>query len=113
MVPILLLLAMSNEIACRPGALSASELRQQAETLVQLRTAVVRYEEQADGYLLHLDAGKISLATLAGFIERESKCCRFLRFRLEYDASGGGLRLGLSGPPGAKEVIRGAFGRKP
>src|SRR5262245_7401487 len=55
----------------------------------------------------HSDDGV--LTRIANVIETERRCCRFLTFRLTAEPDSGATWLELSGPPGTREFLRGAF----
>ena len=45
------------------------------------------------------------LLTLAGVIDAERQCCRFLRFGLTVEPDGGQMWLEITGPPGTVEFL--------
>ena len=45
------------------------------------------------------------LNEVASVIEAESRCCRFLRFRLTVEPDGGPLWMEVTGPDGAQEFL--------
>ena len=57
------------------------------------------------GVWLRFAASSENLALVAGVVEAERHCCRFLRFVITVEPDGGPLALELSGPPGTKEFM--------
>jgi hypothetical protein len=55
---------------------------------------------QADGARLVFEPSDGIVARIADVIERERRCCRFLRFALEVREGGGEVALTISGPAG-------------
>lgn len=60
--------------------------------------------ELTNGLALQLSVE--TLPAVALFIDRERRCCPFLRFGLEVEPEGGGLWLRLTGPDGVAEFLR-------
>jgi hypothetical protein len=50
------------------------------------------------------------LLDLAQLIELERQCCRFLTFRMVVVAAGDSIRLEITGPPVATNMIADLFG---
>ena len=90
-------------IAC---TLSEQELRAGAEGLlpgliVEARQTV----ELPDGVALRFEATDGFLQRLATVIERERRCCAFLRFRVTVEPGGGPNWVEVTGPPGTREFL--------
>ena len=62
--------------------------------------------EQADGYVLWFDRADGRLATIASFVELESRCCAFLDFEIRVESASDRIALVLSGPDGTKEFLK-------
>jgi hypothetical protein len=62
-------------------------------------------EELPDGLRLRLSPEDGTLSAIAGVIEAERQCCRFLRFRVTVEPDAGPVVLELSGPPGTAEFL--------
>ena len=62
--------------------------------------------EHTRGYVLWFDRAPGRLATLAAFVELESRCCAFLDFEIRVESGGDRIALELSGPEGTKEMLR-------
>lgn len=60
--------------------------------------------ELPDGLMMQFAAETLPAAAL--FIDRERRCCPFLRFGLEVEPAGGPIWLRLTGPDGVLEFLR-------
>ena len=83
-----------RDLAARRASLFA-ELRQQRLEIRWL----------PDGAAFRYRPGPAVLASLAEFVQLESKCCPFLRFRLTVEPASGPLWLELTGPSGTRELL--------
>jgi hypothetical protein len=79
--------ARQSGLLSRVGALSTRIVRM---------TAGYRFEFASDGEILPL---------LAGMIDAERQCCRFLRFELIVEPDAGPISLEVTGPPGTLEFL--------
>ena len=61
----------------------------------------------ADGFRFEFTPSAGLLEKVAEVIVAERQCCRFLRFELVVEPSGGPATLTLSGPPGTREFLSG------
>src|SRR5262245_58800526 len=61
--------------------------------------------ETAEGFQFEFAPSVGLLAKIAQVIEAERQCCRFFRFELVVESSGGPVTLTLSGPPGTREFL--------
>ena len=77
--------------------------------LSELRRRIRNLEDRPDGYRLHFEAGADTLALIAGVVEAERQCCRFLRFAIHVEPDDGAIYLDLSGPPGTREFLGNMF----
>ena len=102
-------------LACRIDALSAAQRDRHHDLGEKLRGAVTAIRELADGYELELDLGRLprdsqgppfGVAEVAEWVDLEARCCPFLDFDIHLAGRGGPVRLGLTGPANAKEVLR-------
>jgi hypothetical protein len=91
-------------IACTLG--SAEKLERKAMLERELVPSIQEVEERADGYVLWFDRVDGRLATIAGFVELESRCCAFLDFEIRVESAGDRIALGVSGPEGTKEFLK-------
>lgn len=96
------------EISCSltPGDMA----RRRSEVLAPLSRAVRRIAETEDGWILSFDGSAGEIRMLAGVMELERECCRFLRFELTAEPGEGPCHLKITGPPGAKEAIAAELG---
>ena len=92
-------------IACTLGE---PELRaRQTELRTAFAATIAAVAELPDGYRLVVTRTPGAITTVARFVELERSCCRFLSFTLEAAAEDGEVALAVTGPPGAKEFLRG------
>lgn len=90
-------------VAC---TLSAHEQHCEADALLPgLARLARRMETLPDGRRMEFDAAPGIVARIAGVVERERECCRFLDFALHVGADGGPVTLELTGPPGTGEFL--------
>ena len=103
-------LAAAN-LACDLDALTPTEREQQAATFEQLRQQVQAVEEQPDGWAVKLPTAADTLLLVARFIENERRCCPFFDFTLNVTPDAGPIWLRITGRPGVKDLLAGAFVR--
>jgi hypothetical protein len=95
--------------ACNPQALAEEEWRVHQAVAKQLfGGALHAVTELPDGYAFSFPVTQ--LQALAGFIDRERRCCPFLTFSLTIPAGGAEVLLNLTGAESAKAVIAAEFG---
>jgi hypothetical protein len=58
-----------------------------------------------DGLRLRFRPSGEILSTIAGAVEAERHCCRFLRFTLTVEPDEGQFTLDLTGPEGTREFV--------
>jgi hypothetical protein len=87
-------------------SLQPGELNQRAAQLlpgiVSRATACVPIE---GGYRFEFAPSTETLRAIAGVIDAERQCCRFLRFQLTVEPDDGPVRLDVTGPAGAQEFL--------
>jgi hypothetical protein len=88
-----------------PAALNA---RRENLLLALLRRAATRHE-LPDGYRLRFAAHGSILSVIAGTVDAERQCCRFLRFTVTVEPDDGPISLDLTGPPGTREFLEAMF----
>jgi hypothetical protein len=99
---------MDLPIAC---SLNESELRERRRTiLAAVRTEAIETASLPNGYCYHFAGTAGILAKLADLVNLEHQCCAFLTFRIIVEAGDAPIRLEVTGPPEAKEVIAEFFG---
>ncbi|MBI2185821.1 MAG: hypothetical protein HYU37_01715 [Acidobacteria bacterium] len=76
-----------------------------AQLLPGLFRRAAAIEPTVDGYRLRFDPSAETLHAVAGAIDAERHCCRFLRFELVVEPGDDALVLTLAGPPGTREFI--------
>ena len=98
-----------SKFYCNIKALTPEERAEHhilTEKLMKLRKETV---EIAKGYELQFDPKTVSLAELAEWVGRESKCCPFFDFHIDLEAEGHLLCLRLTGEDGIKAFIEAEF----
>jgi hypothetical protein len=102
----------SLPVACDPSAFNASETFEahMAESRRLLSLALER-RELTDGWALRLPGDDDTLLSCARWILGERRCCPFFTFSLESQAAGD-LWMRITGPDGAKEVLRAELGER-
>lgn len=90
-------------VAC---TLSAAELDAGRQGLLPgLLAAAKAREPIAGGFRWRFAPDDSFLARAAGVIDRERRCCAFLRFRLDVEPGGGPVWLEVTGPPGTEAFL--------
>lgn len=94
-------------IAC---TLDPSELGKQRTLLLPGLVADADERQTLEhGYRLRFDIERVPLQRIADMIDRERRCCRFLRFQLTVEPDLGQAWLDLTGPPGTREFLEALF----
>jgi hypothetical protein len=97
-------------LAC---SLSDPELRERAATLLsQFKSRVIAMEKLPGGYAFSIAGDKRSIVALAELIAAERECCRFLAFELTAEPNMGPVTIRVTGPSGAKELLKTIFCRR-
>jgi hypothetical protein len=96
-------------LACELDALGPAERDQQAATFERLRQSVLEAAELPDGWAVRLPTTNDTLHLVADFIANERLCCPFFNFNLEVTPDAGPLWLRITGRPGVKAFLAGAF----
>ena len=94
---------MTEPIACRltPGDLSA----RRAQLLPGLVARATTREALPGGWRFVFASDSDTLQAIATVIDSERQCCRFLRFQLTVEPSGGPITLDVTGPDGTREFL--------
>lgn len=89
----------------------ADQLRRRREELLPglVERATAR-EALPDGFRWTFEPEPGLLHRIAGVVDRERSCCRFLSFRLEVEPDGGAVRLDVTGPEGTVAFLSQAIG---
>ena len=91
-------------LACDATALDSETRRAHFTWLSEdLPRLVAELQDLPDGYGLRLPGA--SFPAVATFVERERRCCPFLRFAVELEPGGTVLCLKLTGPAGVREFL--------
>ena len=92
-------------IAC---TLTAEELDQRRGSLLPGVLARAQGHEPVDGgFRFRFKTEPGLLAVLAGMMEAERHCCRFLRFQVSAEPDEGPVYLDVTGPPGTSDFLAG------
>jgi hypothetical protein len=94
-------------VSCDPSAFPSAEsfAAHMAEGRRLLSMALERLE-LTDGWALRLPNDDGTVLSLAQWIVGERRCCPFFTFSLKCEPSPGGLWMNITGPDGAKDVLR-------
>lgn len=95
-----------TNFACNLTVLDEQEREQFTNMTDSLFAAVQEMRELQNGFAFRFQNQPEQLVQIARFIERESRCCPFLGFTLEVEASTGPVWLHISGAEGAKEFLQ-------
>ena len=86
--------------------LTPDALRARREGLLSdLMRRAEHVDELADGLRIRFAPTSDVIQKLAGAVEAERQCCRFLRFAIIAERDGGAIVLELTGPPGTREFL--------
>lgn len=93
-------------VACRLDAFGESDRALHRRLGGELLAATTDVEELPDGFALRFPATPFLFLRIARWIELERACCSFLTIRLEFERPGPAYRVRMTGPEGAKDVLR-------
>ncbi len=96
-------------LACDLDALVPADHDRQATTFERLRQSVQEVAELPDGWAVRLPATDDMLHLIADFVSYERRCCPFFEFNLNVTPNAGPIWLRLTGRPGVKAFLSGAF----
>jgi hypothetical protein len=95
--------------ACDAAALDAETRREHFTWLrEELPRLVAEIQELPGGYSLRLPGN--SFPAVSTFVDRERKCCPFLRFTIELESGGAVVWLRLTGPAGVRAFLDAEIG---
>ena len=94
---------------CNIKALTPAERAQHAVLTGKLLAAKTQIVEMEKGYEFQFRGGKVTIADLAEWAMRESKCCPFFDFHIDLEEEGQLVCLRLTGREGIKQFIRAEF----
>ena len=90
--------------------LTPEQMRHRRKTLIaSLQGIEVSTEELAEGYAFIFGAKSEALMQIAQIVDMERECCPFLNFKILVGAGGAPMRLEITGPKEAKQVIADFF----
>ena len=96
--------------ACNLNGLTTAERTEAHQLLEQLGGAIVRVDERPRGYAFRIEEKRLSIASLARWVDLERRCCPFFHFAIEIVPDGGGTWLELTGADGVKDFIAAELG---
>jgi hypothetical protein len=90
-------------VAC---TLSPEALKTRREGLLsRLLGRADAHEKLPHGHRLRFASARDTLSLIAGAVDAERECCRFLRFQIVVEPDGGPISLELTGPSGTREFV--------
>ena len=90
-------------IACN---LSGREAARRKESIMKVLRQAVRVREIEDGYEFTFPGDGGPVAGIVELVVAERACCPFLTFGILFEAAGGPIRLRVTGPDSARELIQ-------
>lgn len=93
-------------VACRLDSFDAEGRSEHGRLARELLAAASGVEELADGYAVRFPARPFLFLRISRWIELERACCPFLTIRLDFERAATAYRVSLTGPEGAKDVLR-------
>src|SRR4051812_15656799 len=97
--------SMENNFGCA-CRLAGAEFRHRAAVSRQVLRSAWTRKETPSGYAFEFEACSERLRQLTELIDAERQCCPFLTFALQVPADEEALILEITGPAGAKRLIR-------
>lgn len=92
-------------LACDLTVFDPVQAAEHSDALATWRAAIVSRRELDDGFEFGFEYRAETLVALAAFVTNERRCCPFFDFAIELPAAGG-LRFRMTGPAGAREILR-------
>jgi len=94
---------MNLPIVC---TLNESELRERRKALMDtFRSMAITASELPDGYVFNFPVSSEALHRITDVVDLERQCCAFLTFKIVVEAANAAMRLEVTGPGEAKNVI--------
>jgi hypothetical protein len=93
-------------LACRLDALGAIDRARHAVLLSELASSGPAVEELAEGFAFRFPSRPYLFLRVAEWIGLERECCPFLAIRLDVEHATRTLKVSVTGPAGAKELLR-------
>jgi len=91
--------------------LSPEQVAERRKTiLAEMRKAAISVFPIESGFGFAFKASTESLIQLAHLVDLERQCCQFLTFKIIVESAQEQIRLEVTGPPGAEQVIADFFG---
>jgi hypothetical protein len=96
----------SLPIACDPNALSSESFAVHRAEGRRLQSLALERRELPDGWALRMPNDEEIALACASWIIDEGRCCPFFVFALEWGSEPDAVWLRITGPEGAKEILR-------
>jgi hypothetical protein len=93
-------------LACRLDAFEATGRKRHALLVRELAGAAIGIDEQPDGFTVRFPARPYLFLRIAEWMELERACCPSFDIRIDFETGAREFRVTLTGPEGAKEVLR-------
>ena len=100
---------VQSKFYCNTKALTAEERARHTQLSEKLMAARKEIVESEKGYEFQYSPADVSLAEVAEWVARESKCCPFFDFHIDLENRGKLVCLRLTGAEGIKAFIRAEF----
>ncbi len=104
--------AMIGPLSCDLTVLSREQRKRHSVLISFVLSHHLNVREFEDGYEFMFKSEPDVFLKLSEWIVLERMCCPFLSFSVAYDRGHGPIRLGVTGPVGAKEVLKAAYETK-
>jgi hypothetical protein len=88
------------------NALDPADRARHALLVSELASAAPAVEELAEGFAFRFPSRPYLFLRIAEWIGLERQCCPFLAIRLDVEHASRTLKVSVSGPAGAKELLR-------
>ena len=105
--------AGETPIACDLTVFSISERMEHLALAKSLLEQARQIIEHKDGFTFVFEQSPLLEMQIANWVSKEKRCCPFFSFELSSTSTPPSLNLKISGPNGAKEILRSALKKMP
>ncbi len=105
-------LAMAESLSCDLTVLSRDQRSRHSDLINYVLSSHLSVRELADGYEFTFKSEPEVFLKLSEWIVLERMCCPFLSFSIAYGRGHGPIALGVTGPTGAKELLKSVYPTK-
>ena len=95
----------AEPLACRLDALDAGARRRHAALVEEIAREVAESSEVPDGIEVRFPARPYLFLRISEWVELERACCPFLEIAVSFDSGAKQIRVRVTGPPGARELL--------